>query len=87
MWNASPTGFKREPLQLPSHPSVALLVASISLVFVNALVWHLLLAFLFSRRAVQNGFAARRTTLAGVAATIIGAFGLSLLVTAIIELL
>lgn len=72
---------------LPSHPSVALLVASIGLVFVNALVWHLLLAFLFSRRAVQNGLAARRTTLAGVAATVIGAFGLSLLATAIIELL
>jgi threonine efflux protein len=71
---------------LPSHPSVALLVASIALVLVNALGWHLLLAFLFSRQSVQVGYSARRATLARVAASVVGAFGLSLLATTLIEL-
>jgi len=71
---------------LPRHPGVALLVGSIALVFANALAWHLLLAFLFSRRAVQIGYAARRGTLARFAASIIGAFGLWLLIKTLFEI-
>jgi threonine/homoserine/homoserine lactone efflux protein len=70
---------------LPSHPRGALLAASIGLVFANALGWHLLLAFLFSRPTVKNGYAVRRAVLTRVAAMIIGAFGFALLVSAIIE--
>jgi threonine efflux protein len=70
---------------LPSHPCGALLAASIGLVLANALGWHLLLAFLFSRPAVQDWYASRRAVLSRGAAVIIGAFGLALLASALFE--
>jgi threonine/homoserine/homoserine lactone efflux protein len=71
---------------LPGHPSPVLLVASIAIVLVNALGWHLLLAFLFSRQAVQNGYSARRATLSRVAGSVVGTIGIYLLVSTLIEL-
>lgn len=69
---------------LPGHPGDALLVASIALVSANAMAWHLLLAVFFSRRRVQLAFAARRVALSRFAAAVVGAFGASLLVAALI---
>lgn len=72
---------------LPAHPSRVLLVASIVLILVNALAWHLLLAFVFSRPGVQAGYAARRGALSRVAGTVVGVIGLTLLLTALAEML
>jgi threonine/homoserine/homoserine lactone efflux protein len=71
---------------LPSHPGASLLVASILLVLVNALAWHLLLAFLFSRPTVQAGYASRRGALSRVAGLVVGVMGLSLLLAALNEM-
>jgi threonine/homoserine/homoserine lactone efflux protein len=72
---------------LPGDPGVALLVASIGLVVANALGWHLLLAILLSGREMQRVHASRRDAVSRVAGAVVGAFGLSLLATAIAGLL
>jgi len=64
---------------LPEHPSATVLVAAVALVVSNALCWHLLLAFLFSSKAVQAGYARQRGVFARLAGTVVGALGLSLL--------
>lgn len=71
---------------LPALPSTALLIAVVLLAFANALAWHLALAFAFSTRAVQAGYAWQRTLLNRVAALVIGAFGVRLLVSTVGEL-
>jgi threonine/homoserine/homoserine lactone efflux protein len=71
---------------LPARPGVALVVASIALVLLNALGWHLLLAFAFSRPSVQAGYAARRGALSRVAGAVVGVIGLSMLLTTIAEM-
>jgi threonine/homoserine/homoserine lactone efflux protein len=70
---------------LPASPSAAVLVAAVALVVVNAFCWHLLLAFVFSRKAVQVGYAAQRGLLARLAAVVVGGLGLSLLVASVRE--
>lgn len=42
---------------LPSNPGTPLLAAAVALAFLNALSWHGLLAFAFSRSGVQAAFA------------------------------
>ena len=70
---------------LPVQPSAGVLAAMVALVVVNALCWHLLLAFLFSRKAVQAGYAAQRGLLARLAGAVVGALGVSLLVASLRE--
>lgn len=70
---------------LPEHPSAIILMAAVALVVLNALCWHLLLAFLFSRRAVQEGYAAHRGVFARLAGAVVGVLGLSLLVASLRE--
>jgi threonine/homoserine/homoserine lactone efflux protein len=70
---------------LPAQPSVFVLAAAVALVVFNALAWHLLLAFLFSRKAVQTGYAAQRVVFSRVAGAVVGALGLSLLVASLRE--
>ena len=70
---------------LPAHPSNAMLAAAVALIVVNALGWHLLLAFLFSRQTVQAGYAARREAFSRVAGTVVGTLGLSLLLASLRE--
>jgi len=70
---------------LPASPSAAVLVAAVTLVVFNALCWHLLLAFVFSRQVVQAGYAAQRGVLARLAAAVVGGLGLSLLVASVRE--
>lgn len=71
---------------LPAQPSTALLIAVVLLAFANALAWHLALAFAFSTRAVQAGYARQRTLLNRFAAVVIGAFGVRLLASTANEL-
>jgi threonine efflux protein len=70
---------------LPAHPGVTVLWAAVALVVLNALAWHLLLAFVFSREAVQVGYAAQRGFFARVAGAVVGALGLSLLFASLRE--
>ncbi|MGL4574348.1 MAG: LysE family transporter [Burkholderiaceae bacterium] len=71
---------------LPAQPSTALLIAVVLLAFANALAWHLALAFAFSTRAVQAGYARQRTLLNRFAALVIGGFGVRLLASTAEEL-
>ncbi len=70
---------------LPVHPSGAVLASVVALVVVNSLCWHLLLAFLFSRKVVQAGYGAHRDLLARAAGAVVGALALSLLVGSLRE--
>jgi len=64
---------------LPDHANAGLFVAVAVLVVVNALWWHLLLAYLFSRKSVQSGYAAKRTLFTRLAGAVVGGLGLALL--------
>jgi threonine efflux protein len=65
---------------LPAHPSALLLCIAVAMVVVNALCWHLLLAYLFSRRVVRTGYGRQRALFARAAGAVVAALGLSLLV-------
>jgi len=67
---------------LPPNPSAELLAASVALVLVNALVWHLFLAVAFAATPIQNAYACQRQRLNKVASVLVGFFGVRLLVTA-----
>jgi threonine efflux protein len=71
---------------LPADPSAALLVAAVSLVLVNALLWHFFLALAFSQTRVQAVYRRWRKVLNGVACALIGAFGVRLLIAATADL-
>jgi threonine efflux protein len=62
-----------------------LLIASIALVFANALAWHTFLALAFSRPAVQCAYSRNRQLLNRLASGVVGAFGLRLLVNVVAE--
>lgn len=63
----------------PVDPSASLLTAAVLMVTVNALAWHLILAFLFSRDRVRSGYAAQGRLLNRMAGAALGAIGASLL--------
>lgn len=64
---------------LPSEPSIWLQTSMVCLVLVNALVWHLLLAYAFSLRRVQDGYLLWRVPIAGGTAVVLALFGLGLM--------
>jgi threonine efflux protein len=64
---------------LPHEPTWPLLAAVVALVLVNALIWHMFLAFAFSHPRIQAGYARQRGLLNRAAGAIVGAFGLRLL--------
>ena len=70
---------------LPAHPSVPMLCSALAIVVGNSLGWHLTLAYLFSRHAVQAGYERQREVFARVGATIMGGLGLGLLVASLRE--
>lgn len=70
---------------LPHEPPALMLVGAVLVVFVNALVWHLILAFAFSHHRVQATYARQRTALSRLAGVLIGVFGLRLIVAAVHE--
>jgi threonine efflux protein len=69
----------------PAAPSLALQVSAVAMVVVNALCWHTLLAYLFSRPRVRAGYANSRSAANRVASALLGALGMGLLVSAFRE--
>lgn len=63
----------------PANPDPALLVAAVALVFVNALVWYVLLAHVFSREAVRLAYLRKRRAAGKVAGILLGTLGLRVL--------
>lgn len=60
---------------LPATPSARLLAAAVGLVLCNALLWHVVLALVFSRTRVRAAYAGRRRQLNRLAAVLAAAFG------------
>lgn len=69
----------------PPEPSALLQVSAVTMVVVNALCWHLLLAYLFSRERVRSAYSRTRNTGNRIASVLVGALGLGLLVAALRE--
>ena len=65
----------------PAEPGVALQISAVAMIVVNALFWHTLLAYLFSRPRVRAGYARSRNTANRVASALLGVLGLELLVS------
>jgi threonine efflux protein len=70
---------------LPPEPPASLLASAVALVLLNALCWHLLLAFAFSHPRVQAVYAHRRRLLSRIASVLVGVFGLRLLAAVLSE--
>ncbi|MDP3650820.1 MAG: LysE family transporter [Rhodoferax sp.] len=64
----------------PVAPSPQLQMAAVTMVVVNTLCWHTLLAYLFSRGRVRSTYARVRGLANRIAAAVVGALGLGLLV-------
>lgn len=64
----------------PATPSPQLQIAAVTMVVLNALCWHTLLAYLFSRGQVRATYARVRGLANRIAAGVVGALGLGLLV-------
>ncbi|CAG0944407.1 partial Threonine efflux protein, partial [Gammaproteobacteria bacterium] len=64
---------------LPAQPSTRLLASAVAMVILNAFVWHLLLAYLFSRPRVRSAYSAQRRLLNRVAGALAAGLGLTLL--------
>ena len=71
---------------LPPSPPPALVAAAVMLVYLNSVVWHLLLTWALSRRSVQSAYLRHYTQFNRLAAGLVGAFGLRLLVATAQEL-
>ncbi|MDP2367670.1 LysE family translocator [Rhodoferax sp.] len=69
----------------PPEPSQLLLASAVAMVVFNALCWHVLLAFLFSRRRVRLAYSSKQRLLNRMAGTVAGSLGLGLLVTSVRE--
>jgi threonine efflux protein len=63
----------------PAAPSLLLQMCAVVMIVVNALCWHLLLAYLFSRPQVRAAYARYRTRANRFASAIMGLMGLGLL--------
>ena len=64
----------------PATPSPLLQVSAVAMIVINALCWHSLLAYLFSRAQVRSAYARVRGLANRIAAAVVGALGLGLLV-------
>lgn len=64
---------------LPANPSRALLIASVLVIFVNALVWYIALAYLFSRKPIRDRYMRSRDLILKIAGAMLGALGLRFL--------
>ncbi len=65
----------------PAAPSPILQASAVAMVVLNALCWHTLLAYLFSRERVRAAYARTRCVANRIASGTMGALGLSLLVS------
>lgn len=69
----------------PAEPSTTLQVSAVSLILVNALGWHLLLAYLFSRNRVRTLYRNSHRLANRIASMLVGILGLSLLTASLRE--
>lgn len=69
----------------PASPSPALQAAAVAMIVANALCWHTLLAYLFSRERVRLAYARTRGTADRIASAAVGALGLGLLTASLRE--
>lgn len=72
---------------LPPSPSAAHILAAVSLVYVNSIVWHTFLAWGMSRSIVQQAYLQHAVRFNRIASVLVGGFGLRLIVTTVLELL
>jgi threonine efflux protein len=71
----------------PAAPSPILQASAVAMVMLNAVCWHTLLAYLFSRERVRAAYSRTRGIANRIASVIMGALGLSLLVASLREAL
>jgi threonine/homoserine/homoserine lactone efflux protein len=71
----------------PAEPSPILQASAVAMVVLNALCWHTLLAYLFSRERVRAAYSRTRGVANRIASVTMGALGLSLLVASLREAL
>lgn len=69
----------------PPEPSSLLQASAVTMVVINALCWHLLLAYLFSRERVRSAYSRTRNAANCIASVVVGALGLGLLVASLRE--
>lgn len=72
---------------LPAAPSPILQASAVAMVALNALCWHTLLAYLFSRDRVRAAYSRTRGVANRIASIAMGALGLGLLVASLREAL
>jgi threonine/homoserine/homoserine lactone efflux protein len=71
----------------PAAPSPILQASAVAMVVLNALCWHTLLAYLFSRERVRAAYSRTRGVANRIASVTMGALGLSLLAASLREAL
>jgi threonine/homoserine/homoserine lactone efflux protein len=71
----------------PAAPSPILQASVVAMVVLNALCWHALLAYLFSRARVRAAYARTRGAANRIASVTMGALGLSMLAASLREAL
>ena len=71
----------------PAAPSPFLQASAVGMVVLNALCWHTLLAYLFSRERVRAAYARTRGVANRIASVTMGALGLGMLVASLREAL
>ncbi len=70
---------------LPAAPSPLLQATAIAMIVVNALWWHTLVAYLFSRKQVRSAYSRARGTANRIASVAVGALGFGLLAATLRE--
>lgn len=70
---------------LPANASFSMIASAVTLVYVNALVWHLFLAMAFSHPPVQAAYARHLAIFSKVSGAIVGAFGAKLIFSTLQE--
>jgi threonine/homoserine/homoserine lactone efflux protein len=71
----------------PAAPSPILQASAVAMVVLNALCWHTLLAYLFSREPVRAAYSRTRGVANRIASVTMGALGLGMLVASLREAL
>jgi threonine efflux protein len=71
---------------LPAEPSTTMVLLAVALVFANSLIWHGSLALVLSSPSVQRAYLRHVRALNRMSAALVGALGLKLIVTTLLEL-
>jgi threonine/homoserine/homoserine lactone efflux protein len=68
------------------NPSIGLQICAVILVFVNAVTWYGLLAFIFSRKSAQSIYSHHSRLIGRSAAVVLSTLGLRFLWTSLLEI-